>query len=278
MASITTDDCKKKLVELYPDTQVKAWKRTKKYLNSRGEVERVFECAQVRTAVLCERAGQLFEVIPPLAPQMTPIATMTNTTTASKLTLHPLPTGLVTLSPTTSMNRLLFGATGPEKLSLPFVSSYPQETQFLLVLQNTIDWNAPEKLRSSYDFAKSIDFNNFVARCTVQGIDLIGSYLMYMAHQIEHFAGLDEETFFDISAIDYDDSLADVLAVFQRMEKAFFDKKWHAPLAREFCDSIAKSTKTLKNSCEQTHSTDDEEAQDVFVAIDKVLALCSRAV
>ena len=270
MSSITSDDCKKKLVELYPDTHVKSWKRIKKYFNAQRDVERVFEYEQSRTVVLCERAGKLFEVSSPLAQQMTAIA--------SKSTLHPLPAGLATLTPTTSMNRLLFGATGPEKLAFPFISPYAQEMLFLLVLQNTIDWNAPGQLRSSYDFAKSIDFNNFVARCTVQGIDLMGSYLMYMVHQIEHFADLDEDTFADIGASDYDDSLADMLNVFERIQQAFFNNHWNAPLAREFCENVVKSVNALKCVVEQTYNPDDEEIQDVFVGIDKVLALCSRAV
>ena len=70
--TITTQDCKNALVAHYPYTTAKSWKRTRKYLNAFGQWERVFECNQpghVRTVVLQERNGQLFEAVTtPLQP------------------------------------------------------------------------------------------------------------------------------------------------------------------------------------------------------------------
>lgn len=179
--------------------------------------------------------------------------------------------------PTLDMNRLLFGASGSEPLALPFVSPFPQETQFLLVLQNTIDWNAPEKARSTFDFAKTIDFKNFVARCTVQGIDVLGSFLAYMGQQIDHLADLDEDNYVDIGAPDYDDSLADLIDVLARIRQAFVDNRWDAPLDRVMCKSVFKSVTTLKVMLEQSYDSDDEEAQDAFASIVAVKDLMARA-
>ena len=134
--TITTQDCKDALVSRYPDTTATSWKRTRKYLNAFGQWERVFECnqpGQVRTVVLQERNGQLFEAI--------------------NKPLQPLPQGLVVIQSMADMRRILFGSSGPEPLNMPFVPANPAQMQFLMVLQNTIDWSAEQYERSTYDAA-----------------------------------------------------------------------------------------------------------------------------
>jgi hypothetical protein len=273
MDTLTTHDCKVKLVELYPGTLAKYWKRTKKYLNEKKGWERVFEYTQPgegRTVVLLEQAGGLSEVtialtLAPVQPEQAP-----------KLALCPLPTGMQTLTLSKDMNRLLRGASAPEPLVLPFVTPFPQETQFLLVLQNTIDWNAPQKSRACFDYAKVIDLKNFVARCTVQGIDILGSFLIYMGHQIDHLAGLDEDCFLDIGARDYDDSLADVIDVLSRLRQAFVDNKWDAPLDVDLCNNVFKKATSLKEMVEDMYSPDDEEAEETFSCIGTAMMLMTR--
>ena len=274
MTDITTDDCKKKLVELYPGTQIQSWKRTKKSLNSNREVERVFECTQpgqTRNVVLVERAGQLFEVGAGTPSQATSILHV------PKVGLYPLPTGLALVAPTAGMNRLLFGANRAEPLAVSFVTPQLSQMQFLLVLQNTIDWNAAEKERASYDFAKAIDFKDFAARCTVQGIDLLGSYLAYMSHRIDILAEMDEETFIDISADDYDDSLTDMVDVFKRIRAAFIDNKGDAPLDKHVCKDIVQKLNALKQAGMDTYGDEDEEAPEAFKCIQTALAEMSQA-
>ena len=280
MSALTTDDCKRKLVELYPDTQAKSWKRTRKSLNAQKEWERLFECTQpgqIRKVLLLERAGQLFELGNAVFTASTPAPVLGTTPVAApKPVPHPLPAGLVALEPTQELRRLLFGATGPEVLALPFVSPVAQETQFLLVLQNTIDWNAPEKERSCFDFAAVIDFKDFTARCTVQGIDVLGSFLAYIAHQLDYLAGLDEDNYAYIGAADYDDSLVDLIDVLSRLRQGFVDNKWAAPLDRAACKGIFKSATFLKEMVEGSCDPDEEETQQAMDCIERVMALAAR--
>ena len=280
MSALTTDDCKRKLVELYPATQAKSWKRTKKYLNGQKEWERVFECTQLgqtRTVLLVERAGQLIELgnAAPAVPVLA-LVSAPKPTAAAKPSLHPLPQGLVAFEPTQELRRLLFGATGPEALALPFVSPVAQETQFLLVLQNTIDWSAPEKSRSCFDFAAAINFKDFTARCTVQGIDVLGSFLAYVGHQLDYLAGLDEDNYAYIGYGDYDDSLVDLIDVLGRLRQGFVDNNWAAPLDRAACKDIFKSANFLKEMVEGSCDPDEEETQRALDFIERVKALAAR--
>lgn len=60
MSKITTNDCKNKLVDLFPDTESKDWKRTKKYKNEDGLYCRDFENhISGETATLLESNNQL---------------------------------------------------------------------------------------------------------------------------------------------------------------------------------------------------------------------------
>lgn len=262
MAALTTDDCKKKLVELYPRTQAKSWKRTKKSLNAQKQWERVFECtdpAQARTVVLVERAGMLFEVGTGAVTGgmlQTPVAAASS---AMPVGLHALPSDLFVIVSDAEMTRTLFGSDGQETLSTPFVTSVSEETRFLMVLEHTLDWNAPEKARSSYDFAKNIDFKAFTARCTVQGIDLLGSYLDYMESQIYHLSDLDEGNYVDIAAEDYDDSLADLMDVLVRIRQGFEANKWHAPMDPASMASVAESLAMLQSQFSANYSPNDED-------------------
>ena len=255
--TITTQDCKNALVARYPDTTAKSWKRTRKYLNAFGQWERVFECNQpghVRTVVLQERNGQLFEAV------TTP--------------LQPLPHGLVVIECTVdNMPRVLFGASGPETLSLPFVPGSPEQMQFLLVLERTIDWDAQQYERSTYDAAKGIDFKDFTARCTVQGIDLLGSYLEYMVGQLQHLEGLDEEEFVGAGALDYDDSVADMHDVLNRIRQGYMDNGWEAPLDAALVLRVRAAAQSLRTTGLQTYDPSDDDAVEAFAAIDRVARL-----
>lgn len=254
--TITTQDCKDALVSRYPDTTATSWKRTRKYLNAFGQWERVFECnqpGQVRTVVLQERNGQLFEAI--------------------NKPLQPLPQGLVVIQSMADMRRILFGSSGPEPLNMPFVPANPAQMQFLMVLQNTIDWSAEQYERSTYDAAKGIDFKDFCARCTVQGIDLLGSYLHYMVGQIEHLDGLDEGEFLGVGALDYDDSVADMLDVLTRIRQGYSDNGWEAPLDATLALAVRTAAQNLRATGLQTYDPSDDDAAESFACIDRVARL-----
>ena len=113
MADITTDACKKKLIELYPNTHIKSWKRMRKYLNTLREVERVFECTQAglaRSVVLVERDGKLEVICGGTTAAMGPIVAPANSGASASAGLHPLPAGLTPVTGSVDMRRVLFGA------------------------------------------------------------------------------------------------------------------------------------------------------------------------
>ena len=171
------------------------------------------------------------------------------------------------------MRRTLFGSTGPETLSIPFVPSNPEQMQFLMVLQNTIDWNAAQYARSTYDAAKGIDFKDFSARCTAQGIDLLGSYLRYMVGQLQHLEGLDEDEFPGAGVLDYDDSVADMHDVLNRIRQGYHDNGWEAPLDTELAREVRMAARNLRATGLQTYDPNDDDAMDAFASIDRVVRL-----
>lgn len=199
---ISTDDCKKKLIQLYPDTSEKGWKRTSKYKNSQGLWDRIFKYSDGRETILQEDGDNLIEIQSVvLTPSIATIIISTNMT----------------------MERELFGVAGVEVLNTPYTSPNRAEIDFLLVLENSTNWNNPDKSRSSYDFAKLIDFKDFVQRCESQNIQLLHSYQEYIAYQIYHLYSLDEDSWSDISVPNYDDSMADLKDVIKRIKQGYLD-------------------------------------------------------
>lgn len=80
------------------------------------------------------------------------------------------------------LGRVLFGneASTKEILPVSFTSTNSDELFFLLVVAHSIDWQAAEKSRYTYDFSKTIDFAHFAKSCENQNIDLLQSYAEYM--------------------------------------------------------------------------------------------------
>ncbi len=234
----STDDCKKKLTQLYPDTNESDWKRTRKYKNSQGLWERVFKYSDGRETILQENGDNLLEV--------------------QSVILHPS-IAKITLSTNVTMERNLFGTSGVEVLNTPYISPNRAEIDFLLVLEHSINWNNPDKSRSSYDFAKSIDFKDFVQRCENQNIQLLHSYQEYMAYQIEHLYSLDEDSWTDISVSDYDDSMTDLKDVFTRIKKGYIDNGLLPVLNTTINSKILSVCKDFSSTLFEYY---DEDAED----------------
>ena len=219
MSELSTEDCKKKLLELYPRTKSKFWKRVRKYKNKDEQWEREFnytEPGQEMTTLLCEKEGELVEV--------------QNTISSKSAALKTNPEINPGISITGSVNtlelgRLLGGTAGNgtvDKLPVPFTTSDSNETLFLLTLSNSIDWSKPEGQRSTFDFAKSIDFKHFVQACQNQNINLLESYVDYIGLMMDFYSDMDEDDVLSIiDTPDCNDSLADLKNVLLKILEGY---------------------------------------------------------
>lgn len=85
--------------------------------------------------------------------------------------------------------------------------------KFLHVVAHGIDWQAPVGARSSFDFAKELDFDALV----VQAPDVLPRYL---GHVQNHILDMTTEDADFTSAAGYDDSVVDAISVLERIVAA----------------------------------------------------------
>lgn len=251
MSEFSTEDCKKKLMELYPQTQAKFWKRIKKYKNDENQWQRDFEYTQAGyefSVSLKEAENILIEV-------NSQVSREEDTHTISPLALRVI--GNIGRD----LSRLLMGTNMEEKLQDSFSSINPFEERFLLVLENTINWNQPKDARSTFDFAQKIDFNSFVLSCHNQGINLLESYVGYIANQIIWFMDQDETYVpYHMGTDNFDDSLPDMVKVLANIRSGYEHNKIIIPLSQE---SITEIMDGMKEAKEFFEYADDESYEEV---------------
>lgn len=88
-------------------------------------------------------------------------------------------------------------------------NSSPAE-KFLHVVAHGIDWQGQEGARSSYDFAKAVDFDSLLT----QSPDLLARYLEYVQDHV--LAKVDNDPSF-AGAPGFDDSIVDALSVLDQI-------------------------------------------------------------
>ena len=231
MSEFSTEECKRKLVELYPETQAKLWKRVRKYKNEAGQWERefIYPKPDIRT-ILQEKDNTLIEIQPSLV-----------------------------LETNSDLPRILFGSQGvPEVLSIVYQNANPAEEKFLTVLEKTIDWDSAEKNRSTYDFSKNIDFNQFVFNCHKHNINLAQSYMSYIETQLSFFSDLDEtELPFHLNSREFDDSLPDMLEVLDKIKSGYQANVIMPVISAEMIQNVFRTMESVKDFLQ---FNEDEEA------------------
>jgi hypothetical protein len=228
--SYTTDDCKNYLINLHNHTKKSEWKRVRKYNNTNSEVCREFLNHEFGlTVFLKETKNGLVE--------------FNETVDHSK-----------------SISETLFGG---GITSSNHLSSY--EDKFLHVLENGIDWDAPRKKRSSFDFAKKIDFDSFIQKQP----ELLYDYLEYMSDAISFVLDLDE-TYISGSILvsDNEDSFVDVFDVLNRIVQAY------NKINKDITGNADIVTTIIQNMDEATSWMDcndnAHEEEQVYITVQKI--------
>ena len=94
-----------------------------------------------------------------------------------------------------------------------------------------------------------------------------------MVGQIEHLDGLDEGEFLGVGALDYDDSVADMLDVLTRIRQGYSDNGWEAPLDATLALAVQTAAQNLRATGLQTYDPIDDYAAESFACIDRVARL-----
>lgn len=232
--SYTTDDCKDFLVTHFSNSKKSEWKRVSKYKDANGAVCRDF----------------------------------INSVTQKTVTLKETPQGLINLtaiqmllgpSNKTPLNNVLFGGgvTSNSHLLTP-------EDKFMNVLEHGIDWEAVEGDRSSRDFSKQINFNDFVK----EQPDLIFKYIEYIHSAASFILDLDETYMpHHVVSNNFDDSIVDVSHVLDVILKAY---KHHRVTIKANKESVHKIFTVFQDINDIADCSDDisnEEIQEVFTEI-----------
>ena len=89
--------------------------------------------------------------------------------------------------------------------------------------------------------------------------------------QIEHLDGLDEGEFLGVGALDYDDSVADMLDVLTRIRQG--DNGWEATLDATLALAVRTAAQNLRATGLQTYDPSDDDAAESFACIDRVARL-----
>lgn len=255
MSEFSTEDCKKKLIALYPQTQAKFWKRIKKYKNDENQWQRDFDYTQAgyEFSVSLKEAGNILLEVNYQA------SSEENTNTLSSISI-PLALRVIG-NIGHDLSRLLMGTNMEEKLQDSFSSINPFEEHFLLVLENTINWEQEKDNRSTFNFAQKIDFNSFVLSCHNQGINLLQSYVGYIANQIIWFMDQDETYVpYHMGTDNFDDSLPDMVKVLANIRSGYEHNKIIVPLSKE---SIAEIIDGMKEAKEFLEYADDESYEEM---------------
>jgi hypothetical protein len=251
MSEFSTEDCKKKLMELYPQTQAKFWKRTKKYKNDENQWQRDFDytLAGHEFSTSLKEAGDILVEV--------------SHQDLQKDNGNTLPPVLLRVigNTTSDLSRLLMGTHIEETLQDSFTSSNSAEEHFLLVLEKTINWNQAKDERSTFDFAQKIDFNSFVLSCHNQGINLLQSYVEYIANQILWFMDQDETYVpYHMGTDNFDDSLPDMVKVLTNIRSGYEQNNIIVALSQK---SVAEVIGNMKEAKEFLEYADDESYEQV---------------
>jgi hypothetical protein len=253
MSEFSTEDCKKKLMELYPQTQAKFWKRTKKYKNDENQWQRDFDytLAGHEFSASLKEAGDILVEVSHQALQKD----NGNSNTLSPVLLR------VIGNTVTDLSRFLMGTHVEEALQDSFTSSNAAEEHFLLILEKTINWNQAKDERSTFDFSQKIDFNSFVLSCHNQGINLLQSYVEYIANQIMWFMDQDETYVpYHMGTDNFDDSLPDMVKVLTNIRSGYEQNNIMVTLSQE---SVVKVINNMKEAKEFLEYADDESYEQV---------------
>lgn len=230
MPNYTTEDCKKFLIEQYPDTQEKKWKRTKKYKDESGVVCRDFSYGEEYTVTLQETTHGLIE---------------------KQNMEYIVENNLPARFDSVSISQMLFGG---ELSTINPSDSY--EKKFLHVLENGIDWQASEGKRSAFDFAKNIDFIKFTKDCDSKGINLANNFLDHVYASIMFIFEMDETYMpHHITTKGFDDSYLDLLEIQRKIENGYNKNQLPIILKRETINGVL-------STIEETRSMMDCEGQD----------------
>lgn len=253
MSEFSTEDCKKKLMELYPQTQAKFWKRTKKYKNDENQWQRDFDytLAGHEFSASLKEAGDILVEVSHQALQKD---------NGNNNTLPPVLLRVIG-NTVTDLSRFLMGTHVEEALQDSFTSSNAAEEHFLLILEKTINWNQAKDERSTFDFSQKIDFNSFVLSCHNQGINLLQSYVEYIANQIMWFMDQDETYVpYHMGTDNFDDSLPDMVKVLTNIRSGYEQNNIMVTLSQE---SVVEVISNMKEAKEFLEYADDESYEQV---------------
>ena len=230
MSNYTTEDCKKFLTEQYPNTLEKKWKRTKKYKDEGGIVCRDFSYDNKHNVTLQETRHGLIE--------------KQNMEYIIEKNLPSHYTGI-------SINEMLFGG-GATKVKQS--SSY--EEKFMHVIENGIDWEAPEQQRSSFDFSKNIDFKKLTKECETKNFNLAQNFLDHVYSCVMFIYELDETYMpHHIATSDFHDSYVDLLEVQKKIEAGYKANNLQINLDKEVINGLLSTIEATK----QMASFEDDE-------------------
>lgn len=242
----TTDDCKNFLVSLYPNTEKKSWKRTRKYKNTQGVVLRDFDYPNGLTQTLVETASGLMRE----EDYMNGVSVKQSNASAYEQFIDRI-----------GLSSHLFGGAMTSNTHLT-----DNLAKFLNVLEHGIDWQAPEGKRSAFDFSSQLDFKEVVKTHP----DILQQTVTYTNYAISFICELDETYMpHHCSRIGFDDSVPDLINLLEKIKSAYQENK--LPLIVNKRD--VKETLAVMQDIQDIMCEEPEMIEQAEKSLDKMRAL-----
>lgn len=217
--SYSTDDCKNFLIQLYPTTNKKNWRRTRKYTNEQGQVARDFICEHIHQTIV-----------------ETPLGLQAYTQPVPKLLA--LPNNYEDYLNQEDAEMTLFGDNPNTNTHL--TNDYEK---FKHVLRYGIDWNLPEGSRSAFDYAKNVDFKSVV----LQDKAVLDYTVLYTSGMLSFYLDLDETySPHHCSTDNFHDSVPDLMNILIRIKEAYTAHSMPFIVHKAYVDSCFKTIDDLK--------------------------------
>lgn len=218
--SYSTEDCKNFLIQLYPNTNKKDWKRVRKYKNENRQVARDFVCGNIKQTIV--------ETIDGLQPYI-----------QSVIQQLVLPTNYKDYLNKDDSEITIAGEN--EHKNTHLTNDFDK---FKHVLRYGIDWDLEEGSRSLFDFSKNIDFNLIV----LQNKTILDYTVLYVSGMLDFFYSLDETYIpHHCSENSFHDSVPDLINVLTKIKKAYISNSMPLIVNKKYISSCFSSMNEIKD-------------------------------